>query len=243
MTCGVVERFLYSMMLQTDGPEARLWVNKDRPYTDQRVELPSEQPDTIEPLTQMQRDLVRLYIWNMYRVLTYTLDDTIEYDAITKQIGEVHIIDSVIKIGYRSVIKISKKLYDELAAAYEHPTDVPNLLWMQTKFAVMLVHENMHAYSNAIFGKLDREPYFGNAAVAEVGFEIEKRLFGGRMATLYDAAHVDKQYDVHVYEHNGIPSKLRGVLILWEYPSQGLLEEYGESGSMGLRVPREELRP
>lgn len=65
------------------------------------------------------------------------------------------------------------------------------------------------------------EPYFGFNSVAELGFEMESWLFDGNLSVLFNT-----EEELTVVKHGRRLSEMRGVLVLWEYPRQGLYESY-----------------
>ena len=242
LTCGVLDRYV-NTMIDHNARKARLWVDVDDPYLKTGFEFPTHE-NKHESLTDRQQDGVKGFLLLLAGALAYKLDNDLDGDAITEQIGELNIVDPACPNGYRSIVTLSKEQYNALVAARQNPTDLPLLIWLQVKLAVTLIHEVVgHALCNFQFGKSDREPYFGDEIVAEPGFEVEKRIFGGRLSLMYDEAHADERHNVYLYEHNGVQSALRGIPVLWEYPCQGLLEQYRATGSMGLRIPRERVRP
>jgi hypothetical protein len=77
------------------------------------------------------------------------------------------------------------------------------------------------------------EPYFGHNPVAELGFELESWLFDGILTEAFNGGN----RGLGRYRHGNrrtVPSNLRGVLVLWEYPCQSLVEDYVGFGDNGM---------
>lgn len=148
--------------------------------------------------------------------------------------------------GSNSIIFIGREKYNKLIAALES-SDMPCLRYRQFELAVALVHELTHAIMNAKFGGDQTwEPYWGNAAVAESGFELESRLFDGRIGLLYEDGTVQEKYQIRraaagvrsgritrrdpANLRNARKSALRGVLVKWEWPDRAMVEMYSDDG-------------
>ena len=77
---------------------------------------------------------------------------------------------------------------------------------------------------------LSSKPFFGNngsdAPISEVGYEFETRLFGGHVTMLFDQSK-QKEHREHLFRNpDGSISNLEGVAVLWEWPYNGIVNEY-----------------
>ena len=79
-------------------------------------------------------------------------------------------------------IKYSDALFQKLYNATTVSGGVALVLAYRFELALMLVHEVCHALVNAKEGNLSSEPFFYGSDFAEVGFELEDRLFGGHFS-------------------------------------------------------------
>lgn len=154
-----------------------------------------------------------------------------------------------------SKIRYSDALYQRLYNATRTTSDAALILVCRFEFAIMLVHEICHALVNAKEGDLGSEPFFHNSDFAEAGFELEDRLFGGHFSILFDAENDDGDNDrgdarVHRYPGRGSRlgrlSVLRGVPVIWKWPSRGVIRSYLESGDYigirdGVELPERDL--
>ena len=177
------------------------------------------------PLTEEDKDLIQIKLDELVRHLTYERDDTEESTAFTdcKYTVIANPIDAD-RYGHPSVIQIPGRMIDELTNT--SPADIPKLTVLQFEFAVMLVHEVGHAFRNYLDGRSYCQPYFGTAPLAEIGYDIEKRMFDGVLGRMYTHKRDDDCQNVYRYEHEGTKSKLIGVLVLLDYPCKSKREQY-----------------
>ncbi|KAK5111842.1 hypothetical protein LTR85_011740 [Meristemomyces frigidus] len=148
--------------------------------------------------------------------------------------------------GVGTVIRYARSLYTKLSAATSgHADDLPLLRSVQLEFAIVLVHEVFHALFNAIHHVQDHEPFFGRAAIAEVGYEAEVRLFGGHITQLFnESTEADQQVRLYYRERKleklrKIRSLLRGVPVVWDWPYNRIVLQYqGEKHNMLIRRSR-----
>ncbi|KAK5121839.1 hypothetical protein LTR85_004714 [Meristemomyces frigidus] len=136
----------------------------------------------------------------------------------------------------RAVISLNRAVYDETLNAYWNGTDAAHDAWIQTRVAVTLGHELVHAIMSLTHGN-NIEAYFGDSQVAEEGFEWEKRTFGG---TFYLEDKKSCYYQIHT-----TPSELKGTLVLEDWPCLKEVETYEREGwAIGVRgdVPKVNIR-
>lgn len=94
----------------------------------------------------------------------------------------------------------------------------------------------MHALLVAKMGNVPYEPFFYGEIVAEIGFEMEKRLFSGRPTLIFNG---DEGRIYHHYTRNrrSVNTTLVGIPVLFEYPDRGLIDEYrSENDYIGVRT-------
>ena len=127
---------------------------------------------------------MQAWLYHPAFAVDYDLDPDVP-TPVTIQFGTAEEIDPDCPYGYKSLIKIPESVYNDLAAAREHPEDAPRLLSLQLELAVIFIHEIGHALHNLIHGKLTFEHFLGDAIVFEVGFELEICLFGGLLTRLF----------------------------------------------------------
>ena len=133
--------------------------------------------------------------------------------------------------GWPSTIRYSNKAYTKLLKATTAGTDLPLLLVTRYEFAIMLIHETCHALLNACEGQSSWEPLFGNATIAEVGYEFEVRLFGGHIDIIFNKPEKLRSNEIHCYKYvnarnRTVGSDLIGLAVLWEWPYQSLVDFY-----------------
>ncbi|KAK5111840.1 hypothetical protein LTR85_011738 [Meristemomyces frigidus] len=171
-------------------------------------------------------------------MIRFQISDTVDSWATTPDLtwatpGHRHFSN-----GVGSRIRHARSLYDALgdAASTEvigrNALDWPQLRLLEFDFAVVMVHEVFHAFFNARLGSANWEPFFGNATIAETGFEAESRLFGGHICPLYNEPD-DAQHEIHPYRFLGHPdegqgplSAARGIMVMWEWPERGVVDAY-----------------
>lgn len=165
----------------------------------------------------------------LHRHVLFVISDRAADHCMTAQYGEAHVgpkdmsfEQAEIPRGYRSEIYIPPSWVDELEAADADPLDVPRRLALRFNMALNLVHELAHAAWNMVNGRLDFEPFFGNEIISELGFELERQLFDGRLDLLWKNIPGAKSY----HSHGGRQSKINGMYVLWDYPNQNIVESY-----------------
>lgn len=143
--------------------------------------------------------------------------------------------------GCKSEMRISRTDYNKLIKVTEtRSTDVPYLLALQFEMAVLLLHELVHACWYFVNGSEDKNPFFGDSIINELGFEMENQLFGGHLTRIYgDETRVKR------YKHNEKESLLRGIVALWEWPYQLQAQDYIKDKNVDLLYRKEpiEVRP
>lgn len=219
LECGRLDSLLKAIILPKD-----FWQNPDDAQ-DWAVQYDTQLPAIDEEDKKAIRDVLDQLSMN----IIWCVRDFPDEGAVTNQVGDEHVELPECPYGYKSIVEISAKTYDALADATAKE-DLPLLLTLRFQFAVMLVHEVGHLVHNFMFGKLDREPSLRRSGVAELGFEMESRLFEvlTRMFT-----HVDPNGEetLQIHKHEGRTSELTGLLVLWDYPSIGLVARYRKDGA------------
>ncbi|GIZ48238.1 hypothetical protein CKM354_001130600 [Cercospora kikuchii] len=172
-----------------------------------------------------------------------TMHDYVNYvfmdrstDLNTIQQGLSSVVIPGVPNGYRSRINIGLKMLRDLEQATKDAHDVPQLLVRRFHFAVCLVHELGHAAFNRVNGKVDCEPFFGNEIISELGFELERQLFDGRLDFVFNkskAQGIRSRFQRHKF--NGNWSALDGMYVLWDYPNQKTVEDYHGTPSLQKR--------
>ncbi|KXT08446.1 hypothetical protein AC579_5611 [Pseudocercospora musae] len=252
LQCGALDSFFYTFQ-----SVPRKWQNTDDP---DRFgwEFAPEDCDPSKELTPWERSLVQQRLIDLADYVAFQTIDDPNHGAYLREVDWV-IGTGLPKNTYpgawgeKSAILISRQRLDELRAAYEaEQGDFPCLLYAQFDLAITLVHELAHAYRNLMHGMFDPEgcePFFGDSVVAEVGFELEKRLFGGRIERLWPKIDIHEttgeDFSVYCCKHGRTQSKLAGRLVIWEYPYQILVNTYAGEGNvvdMDVRQGIEELR-
>lgn len=136
----------------------------------------------------------------------------------------------------RCVISCPEPIYQALAAEHKlearmhtkmlNKNDWALLRTLQLEFAITMVHEVAHALFYALQGDQAYEPFFGDAAVSEVGFELEWRLFGGRITRLFHQDQTIRLYQKKTRTRVVGRSRLTGLVVMFEWPEQGMVEDY-----------------
>ncbi|KAK4610629.1 hypothetical protein CLAFUW4_14124 [Fulvia fulva] len=140
--------------------------------------------------------------------------------------------------GRNSNVFVAKSTYQALQKAQSpEATDIVELTWLRFHLAVNMVHEVAHALRNATDASEEEEPFFGDAIISEIGFELEKCLFGGPIMAIW--ADEDNKYS----KHDGTKSNLMGLVVQFEWPYQQLVTEYDlEYRTMGKRRDPRDVR-
>lgn len=219
---GVLDHVIAT--ISNEGKPGRLFQAKDG-EKDHEIPLSS---------SPSGRAKVQVVLSKLAETLNFRLDATIVGDAETETVQDPSYFDSMFPNGVKSIIKVSNAKYNRLRDAVQAPvTDVPLILYLQMDFANTLVHEIGHAVDNLSHGKLHGAIYLGDSFFSEPGFEIEAQLFGGRLAVLYGDNPNPYYWSFHT--HNSVPSNLVGIIVLWEYPYQGIVTDYRHGGGLGIR--------
>ena len=150
--------------------------------------------------------------------------------------------------GTKSLVKVSDHSYRRLeTATKEHSDgnpDMAELISVQFNIAVSMVHEITHALYMAVEGAKNYEPFFGASAIAEIGFEAEYRLFGGRPDFYGCGGDQAQRYRLQP-GNDGDLSRLKGINVLWEWPENHLVRSYVNMGHMiawrSARLPKTDL--
>lgn len=252
LRCGALDSFFYTFQSvprkwqSTNDPDRFGW------------EFAPENCDPSKELTSWERSLVQQRLIDLADYVAFQTIDDPNQGAYLREVDWA-IGTGLPKNTYpgawgeKSAILISRQRLDELKAAHgAQQKDVPYLLYAQFDLAITLVHELAHAYRNLMHGMFDpegREPFFGDAVVAEVGFELEKRLFGGRIERLWPNIDIHEttgqDLSVYCFKHGRNQSQLSGRIVIWEYPYQSLVNTYAGEGNvvdMDVRQGIEELR-
>ncbi|EME78916.1 uncharacterized protein MYCFIDRAFT_178999 [Pseudocercospora fijiensis CIRAD86] len=132
--------------------------------------------------------------------------------------------------GRGADIIISQEYLNEINATTE-AEDVINFQILCFRVATTVVHELAHAAALANSGMPQPFPntFIGDSQSNEIGFEIEKYLFGGvlDLETFFGPEYGDIPY----YAHNNITSRVNYRLILLDWPDKDVIDMYRESGA------------
>ena len=234
--CGVLDRLF--LAIWDNGKHGRGWRSRTNPNK-VGYEYPPEDLDETVPITPADRIRVRKLLKTLSDNIYYRVDDKADAHAITHSLINDKVPDKSFSKGERSRVKISVNIYNALRTA-QCGKDAALLLRLQFEFAVVLVHEIGHALDNLCHGQLTWHHFFGENAICETGFEIENRLFGGHLTMVYEGWEDPKKYNR--YHHGGQRSSMSGVLVLWEYPYQGVVAAYGNHGLLQERGELKAIR-
>lgn len=220
--CGTLDHIY--LAIANDGSPGRSWRSKGS-ASKVGLEIPVERlyeksPADKSKLRQLLETLCRATSFEFEKITEHAVTDTIR-DRTFKA--------PAFPNAERSKVRINKRLYDDLDKA-QGTGDTILIAKLQLELAVTLVHEIGHAIDNLAHGKLHHGHFLGKGIVCEPGFDIETRLLGGRLATLYQGLEREQnQRDfADQYYFNEKLSNLRGVLVIWEYPDQGVDYEYSK---------------
>jgi hypothetical protein len=229
--CGVLDRVFLS--IANEGKPGRSWQRRGI-EGEVGLEISKEQLDKKEPTDGAKAQELLIHL---SKTISFCLDDTVQCDALTNAIPNKKYRDRQFPNAEKSKVRIARRQYDDLKNA-KGTEDTPCLLYLQVNFATTLVHEIGHALDNMAHGRLYYPHFLGENMIWEPGFDVETRLFGGYLTT-----HFDSEADVVIrYKHNGRSSELTGILVLWEYPTQGLVETYRSDGTMETRGEPKDVR-
>ncbi|KAK3112850.1 hypothetical protein LTR53_010428 [Teratosphaeriaceae sp. CCFEE 6253] len=146
---------------------------------------------------------------------------------------------------FPSEIRLNAALYAELVActdAAPAAADPARLLVLQWWLAATLVHETAHALTHRYhtgtkyYNEVFVSPNAAVAPLAKIGFEVERRVFGGLTLLGHALGH-----ETHKYMYtDGEFSKQRGVLVFWTWPYNGVWQHYAVS-DLAWRVPLKDV--
>lgn len=136
-------------------------------------------------MTDDDKAVIGSWLAHLAKHMRFVVTDGIVGGACTEQLGDNDIVLPECPDGFKSLVRIRRSMYDELAAATNDAEDLPCLMMLRFEFAVMLVHELTHALHNLRRGRLEHEPYIGDNAVSKLGFEMERILFGGHLTRIF----------------------------------------------------------
>lgn len=234
--CGKLDHIFH--VISKDVKHTREWWDRTDKTKKGREFLPEEVDDRVS-LTKSDRDSVHATLQQLSTSISFTIDKDVTYNAVTDSLDDGTFTDKTFPNGTRSQVRISSTMYEGLKEAIKF-RDVPSILKWQFELAIMLVHESAHAYENLFHGKSVDFHFLGNDIITERGFEVEAVLFGGHLTMIYEerSSLVSRKY-----VHHSQSSFLKGVLVLWEYPYQGVVEAYRGGGGLEVRSEPEDRRP
>ena len=237
--CGLLHRLF--LAIANEGKPGRAWGETGREedkYERVGLEIPhSELITTKKTDGRRAQELLK----HLSQSITYALDSATKDHGATESIQDKHFIDSKFPNGEKSKVKIAASLYEDLKKA-QGTEDTPYLFYLQVNLAITLVHEIGHAVDNLAHGKLWHGHFLGENIIREAGFDIETRLFGGHLTTLF-GSKTDPNAITNRYYHERRPSALRGILVLFEYPYQSLATLYAHHEShMEIRKQPRDVR-
>lgn len=210
--------------------QAGLRTNEDKAIW--RYVGPDDQP--ARKLTRLQTANIDTALAALARMIRFVRDNSVNEGGVTDPDDRMP-TDTYFPHGVGSTIRYAGGTYQKMVDARTRG-DWPLLRILQFEFAIMLVHEVCHALFNAREGDVPWEPFFKNSKVAEVGFEMECRLFGGHIQNLWrDADAVYKPAAPAGGAGAGggaVPTELGGVMVKWMWPYRELIEKYKRAGDL-----------
>ncbi|KAF7187972.1 hypothetical protein HII31_10872 [Pseudocercospora fuligena] len=136
--------------------------------------------------------------------------------------------------GNRAYIQLHRQIYmDAEISATDSSIDEVSKTWDFFNLMRTLVHELAHAAVKVRWGqhKKGANAWFDTCGIAEEGFELENRLFGGIIEAHYNAeGHANEllheSQEQEFYYCDDKPSYLNGLLEIYDYPYLAKVEEY-----------------
>lgn len=232
ITSGLLIPFFHSIIYA--GMRRKVWTDNKGKLNDGTGTFGHEYlPEVFDP----RRKIDQAEYDTVCTVLLHVLPNYITYDYTPREYGEGGYAipqEKCAKGRWSSVIHLSVQTIDDLKEAENNSEDVPLLLSLRFQLAITLVHELAHAvmmYSEGdaflkwTHEKHKFEPFFGPDLVSETGFELERNLFDGHLTRLWGSDNNTK-----VYRHDNRLSALKGIWVLWDWPYQGIVDEYRAEG-------------
>jgi len=131
----------------------------------------------------------------------------------------------------RAIISINRNHYEQVKHIFWKGTDAVHEAYVQVYTAGAIMHEVAHAFMDLTHGQ-GVEAYFEGSRVAEEGYEWEVRTFGGVLSEIFKQETAGPRYRVE-----GYPSRLKGMVVLSEWPNKTIVKEYQSEawviGAMG----------
>jgi hypothetical protein len=232
--CGSLDRIFIA--ISNKGKPGRSWQDKKTKWR-VGLEIPQEELTKTKRTDGRRAQDLLIHLSNS---ISFALDTMVEEHGITESIPNKKHVDSKFPHGEKSKVKIAASLYHDLENA-QGTEDTPYLLNLQVDLAITLVHEIGHAIDNQAHGKWWHGHFLGENIIREVGFDVETRLFGGHLTTLFGGKTDPNAFSR--YYHNRQRSALKGILVLWEYPYQSLATAYaGKESHMEIRKQPKDVR-
>ncbi|KAF7186111.1 hypothetical protein HII31_12572 [Pseudocercospora fuligena] len=243
---------LATRFLDSGALDSFFWIfhhpNKLERYRDDQAQPPVEydvfptahcRPD--RAISKGDRAMVQQRLQQLAANVHFTLDPNVDHGVRTREDWDPVSIPSLrsaskpqpVKYGFQSTVRIAYDTYTELEqiTAATFPPDVPMQLAKHFEFAVTLLHEIAHMYRNFMLGGFSNqadvgEPFLGEGLLSELGFELESRLLGGHISLLEPQAAT-----VNVYQYSGTNSALDGILSVYEWPYQQIVNFYEDGAT------------
>lgn len=216
-------------------------------------------PDRI--LTAAQRERIINALDNLRTRVTFTLrSDVNEVQTVPAPDRNPAIArrPEYFADGVASEVQVGRNMFNQLRDATNSVTsrstagDIAILRIRQFEMVVMVAHEVSHSMQYARSGRPAAESHYGRkSAMAETGFEMEERLFGGHPILLYDGpGTTTRSYQYRDQDRNrqsrqdrdGAPRSLRaqraltvnlpGVLVMFEWPDRNIHNFYASEAGM-----------
>lgn len=136
--------------------------------------------------------------------------------------------------GHRVTIHLEKRLYtDASKSAHDDRVDEISRTWDYFSLIRTLLHELAHAVVKVRWGHHEQgaNAFFDTCGIAEEGFELENRLFGGIIEQNSGSPELlHKGQKEEFYYYDGKPTYLNGLLEIYDYPYLAKVEEYDTHG-------------
>ena len=81
------------------------------------VEFSSDDYDPRKPFMMDDSEALRAVMRQLAAMIRYELDDNVKRGALTLRVGKESIVNPACPNGYRSIVKLSRNLYDSFATA------------------------------------------------------------------------------------------------------------------------------
>ncbi|KXS98291.1 hypothetical protein AC579_6012 [Pseudocercospora musae] len=134
--------------------------------------------------------------------------------------------------GRGAHIVISQEYLTQINATSE-AEDPINFQILCLRIAITIVHELAHAAALANSGRPDPDgnTFMGDSQSNEIGFEIEKYLFGGILDLDPFFSESENRNDGWYYAHNNMPSRIKYRIVMLDWPNNDMVNHYAATGA------------